>query len=653
LKAKLILLGILLPIGELISLWLSTIAHLSLTTGFKDKSQLALKNCIEIIATNETARLLFLCLSGVSLLSIIMLLFHNRSSIYESDQIKVTDKIETPISAGQTQHGSARWMNKNEFDNNFESVVLKKSHPIIIQLLTRGNDDLYDKEVKPLKDTSPILTEGGVVLGLSKKLGQEKLFYSNTETHTLCIGATRSGKSRNVVIQSIGLLALAGESLVISDPKSELYNYTAPYLERLGYEVITLDFKNPLKSSRYNFLQSVIDSVNDNDIPKAIDYAWDITKILVGETKGERIWNDGEASVITSSILAVVYDNKDSPQYQNLTNVYKFISEMCKMDTKEFPLNKYLATLSDDHPAKALIGIAEVAPSRTRGSFYTSALTTLRLFTNPNIYDMTCTSDFVPQYSGVTKRALFIILPDDKTTYYPLASLFVAQQYQLLVAESDKRGGELERRVNFLLDEFGNFVQMPIFATMVTVGAGRGMRFNIFVQSFSQIVEKYGKEASETIKSNCHTWIYLRSDDAGTLDEMSKRLGNYTIATHSKSSSFSRNNSRSSSISVNLTGRPLLTSDEIRMIKRPYSLMTSDNHPAILNAPDLSKYMFNKMFGLGNKEHNRRVSMKREENRPSRGKAKDFELWNIWHKFNGSDDKRYREKAKFRPVEMD
>lgn len=82
--------------------------------------------------------------------------------------------------------------------------------------------------------------------------------------------------------------------------------YTAPFLERLGYEVITIDFKNPLKSQRYNFLQPIIDAVDRDDLAKAVDATWDLTAALVGEPKGERIWTDGEASIIASAIMSVV-----------------------------------------------------------------------------------------------------------------------------------------------------------------------------------------------------------------------------------------------------------------------------------------------------------------------------------------------------------
>ena len=70
-----------------------------------------------------------------------------------------------------------------------------------------------------------------------------------------------------MVLESINNIALAGENLIVSDPKGELYQYSCKELERLGYKVLTLDFKNPLKSSHYNFLQPVINAVNSGDIP--------------------------------------------------------------------------------------------------------------------------------------------------------------------------------------------------------------------------------------------------------------------------------------------------------------------------------------------------------------------------------------------------
>ena len=300
------------------------------------------------------------------------------------------------------------------------------------------------EKAETIRAPCPLLKEGGLVIGMVKCGKQEKIYYLSEDTHTLTIGATRSGKTRILVLQSICLMALAGESLVISDPKAELYQYTAPFLKKLGYEVICLDFKHPQKSSRYNLLQPIIDAVNQRQMDKAEMYAWDITNILVGDnTSGEKIWENGEKSIIAAAILCVVVDNAARPQYQNLTNVYWFVAEMCKAVGNKTPMQEYVKKLRPGHPARALLSISDVAPSRTKGSFYTSALTTLRLFTSRAIYSITHTSDGNIADMGKKKQALFFLLPDEKTTYYPIASLMVSQLYELLVHQSDERGGRL------------------------------------------------------------------------------------------------------------------------------------------------------------------------------------------------------------------
>lgn len=496
--------------------------------------------------------------------------------------------------------------------------------------------EIFRARLKGLDHGNNYLNEAGLVMGMTKKYGREKLFVVKDDVHSITIGATRSGKSRHIVMPTICSLGLAGESMVMSDPKGELYNYTEPFLKRLGYEVIAIDFKNPLKSHRYNFLQPTIDAVNRNDIPKAIEYAWDITSSLVGEAKGEKIWTNGEASTIAGSIMNVVYDNREQnmKRYQNMTNAYFFIANMYKTIDNTMPIVDYMKLLDDNHPSRGLLAISEIAPSRTRGSFFTAALTTLRLFTNPNIYRMTNNSDFNPIDLGKKKTALFIILPDEKKTYYSLASLLVSQIYEQLIKLADERGGSLEKRVNFILDEFGNFTPITDFDTKLTVGGGRGIRFNLFLQDFAQLDAKYGKEVSKIIRGNCENWIYLQTNDQDTLDELSKKLGNYTVSTYSLSSSTGKYSAGSSSQSINLTGRPLLNSAEIKLIGRPYSLLISKKRPSIMYTPDLSKYQFNKMLGLGSKAHNQKVREIRENNRPIRKTEDKIDLWNIWEVFS-------------------
>lgn len=487
-------------------------------------------------------------------------------------------------------------------------------------------------EIKKLVNTLPFDT-GGMVIGMKRLYGGKELFYFiGDDTHLLCIGATRSGKSRTLVIQSICFLALAGESIIVSDLKGELNQYTGTFLKRLGYNVIVLDFKNPLKSDRYNLLQPIIDAIDEDNIPKATECVWDLVGILVGEAKGEKIWNNGEASTIACAIMSVVYDNREGERrkYQTLTNVYYFIAEMCKPVGKKIPIVEYVKVLPDNHPAKPLVAISEIAPERTRGSFYTAALTTLKLFTSSYINAMTMASDYNPKDLGRKKTALFMVLPDERTTYYSIASLLVLQHYIQLVNESDGRGGRLKKRVNFLLDEFGNFAPIPSFDTLLTVGGGRGMRFNLFLQDFAQLESKYDERVAKTIKGNCQVWDYLQTNSSETLKEISEKLGNYTVSTYSLSSQSGKYQTSSSSASVNLTGRPLLMTNEIALINRPYSLVTSRESPAIMHSPDLSKWHFNTMLGLGNEKHNEKARDYREKQRKERMSKKEAEKIELW-----------------------
>jgi type IV secretion system protein VirD4 len=657
-KEKLYISALIFILGLIINLFFSSNVHYLLSGKMKTLQILDLIECIKSLATDRIHLLLFLCFQGfILLMSVFYYIANNKP--YQSELVEITPDIKTPVPAGQNQFGSARWL--KDKDSSFESFVLDTRDNNIKALIAKGYDDMNDEgedknEQKEIKEKyyeksfeetnlqtaetkeNPLcektyISQGGIVLGYHKSKNKEKIYYIADDVHSLCIGATRSGKTRTVVLQTIGTLALAGESMVISDPKGELNQYTAPYLDRIGYRVITIDFKNPLKSTRYNFLQPIIDAVDEGNIPKAIDKTWDLTSQLVGEAKGERIWTDGEASIIASSIMSVVYDNKDrlNKKYQNMTNVFYFISEMCKTINGKMPIIEYIKTLKQSHPARGLLSISEVAPDKTRGSFYTAALTTLRLFTNPLINSMTNTSDYDPNKLGEEKTALFIVLPDEKTTYYSLASLLVSQHYELLVNEADKRGGRLKRRVNFILDEYGNFAKIADFGAKLTVGGGRGIRFNLFVQSFAQIDEKYCKEIAKTIKGNCENWIYLQADDLETLEEISKKLGNYTVSTYTLSASHGKYSAPSSSHSLNLTSRALLTPDEVRLISRPYSLVISRSNPAMMYSPDLSEWSFNAIFGLGDKEHNRAVRELREKRRKERiQKTNDMDLWNIW-----------------------
>lgn len=520
----------------------------------------------------------------------------------------------------------------------YHFVEISQSNAVIKSLMEQGRKRFEAVEngvpfSPEIIDTSGLSIDGGIAVSYERSKFRESVACITDDVHILIIGATRSGKTRCLVIQSICALALAAEGMVVNDPKGELYHYTHSFLESMGYMVQVVDFNNPKKSCRYNPLQMIIDAVNENRIDDAQTYTWDFVTFLVEKNDhSEPIWSNGEMSVIAAAVMCVVYDNRDRPEYQNLTNVYNFIANMCKTVNKVLPIDAYMDKLPESHPAKKLMAIAKLAPDKMGGSFYTAALTTLRLFITNDIYSMTRESEFSLADVGTKpKQALFFILPDQKTTYYPIVTLLVSQQYEQLVTYAKKCGNRLPHRVNYILDEFGNFAAISDFQTKMTVAGGYGVRWNLFIQDFNQLIDKYGQEVAKIIQGNCHYWIYLHSQDNSTNEEISKSMGKYTTTTYSLGGSTQKYSAPSSSTNIQLSERSLLNPDEVAKIQRPYQLVISPNAPAVMFSPDISQWTFNTMLGMGDKAHNTRLIELDENARPKRGgKSTEQLLWKPW-----------------------
>jgi len=248
---------------------------------------------------------------------------------YKAGVREIIPGIKTPLPCGENLFGSARWLSARMYKRAFCPIKINPRDEAVKWLVGSGRMDLeeaYIPEEDAVFEAEPFAS-GGVVVGQEKN--GKTLYIVDEDTHSLTIGATRSSKTRSVVLPSICVTALAGESMVISDVKGELFFYTAPFLRRLGYEVIDLDFENPAKSTRYNFMQPVIDKLEQGDVTGAKTATNELVEGITGKKNspyGERIWTEGEKSILACCIMAVAYDNRNNPRLQNLTNVYHFIA---------------------------------------------------------------------------------------------------------------------------------------------------------------------------------------------------------------------------------------------------------------------------------------------------------------------------------------
>lgn len=636
----------------------STVAGLLASTFFVFTIKKQILDMIKVpivlnsLKTDQKHLLLFLVFSLTIFLILSYVVFFKRTLDKSGSKlVELTPKIEVPAVAGQKQYGSARFYTETELAKEFDCVIISPGNADITKLIDLGSKEIEATKNGEVLDNAEIIDittpfKSGIPISYTKEGKNERILTISGDVHTITFGSTRCGKTRTLVIQSVCLQALGGSDILCSDPKGELYLYTYLFLQSLGYKTYALDFKNPNRSIHYNFLQFIIIALEKNDLSKAIQCCWDFVDGLVQEaTKGEPLWTNGEKALMAAGVMQVVYDNSilgltlqypnlsnekitdlyntKHKAYQNCTNLFNYISKMATQNpaTKRLWLEDIIDVLPDNHPSKLIMSIAESAPSKMRGSFITSALTTLRLFTDPNIAGMTNSTDEDFLNSG-SKKAIFMIVPDSKKTYYPLVSLFCTQYYQYIADEADELGGRLPRDIEFNLDEFGNFTKIPDFDVKMTVGAGRGIHFNLFLQSKEQLVEKYGKEVAAIILDNCHYSIYLKSG-LDTCKWLEERLGKYTVQSFSSSASLNDSgglttsvNSGSSSTSSQLMARSLLTSDEIGRIERPYILVLCDSGlPSLTKSPDLHKWYFNRMLGLGDKDFNQAVRVKREHQR--------------------------------------
>ena len=623
-------------IGTFAALIFSNALNDMLTEGRITTRMTDISGLIGNVLAEDKLKQLFLLLEVlVLLMCAVYYVCANRS--YQAETFAVTDEISVPVPYGQGQHGTAWFMSDKIKRRTFDYISISKANPLIFRLVSIGEERYRAIEngeaFKPPKLDQTLTDSAGIVLAREMSRGTERLPCITDDYHTLTIGATRCGKSRCLVLQSICALALAGEGIVANDPKGELYHYTHSFLETLGYKVHVIDFNTPKKSDRYNPLQSIINAVNENRIDDAQNCVWEFVTFLVEKNDhSEPIWTNGECSVIAAAVMCVVYDNQNHPEYQNLTNVYNFIANMCKAVNKVMPIDAYMQKLPDSHPAKSLMAIAKIAPDKMGGSFFTSALTTLRLFITNDMYSLTRESEFsLDDIGKEPKQALFFILPDQKATYYPIVTLIVAQQYDQLVSYAKTRGNRLPHRVNFILDEFGNFAAIDKFQTKMTVAGGYGIRWNLFIQDFNQLIDVYGQEVAKIIQGNCHYWIYLHSQDNSTNEEISKSMGKYTTSTYSLGGSTQKYAAPSSSTNIQLSERSLLNPDEVAKIKRPYQIVLSPDPPAVMYSPDISQWTFNIMLGMGDKAHNTRLIELDENARPERGgKSIEQLLWKPW-----------------------
>ncbi|MDD3241804.1 MAG: type IV secretory system conjugative DNA transfer family protein [Bacilli bacterium] len=387
-------------------------------------------------------------------------------------------------------------------------------------------------KVDPLAETSKA---GGVPLILKKN----EIWVDDGEYHTLVIGATGSGKTQSVIFPTVNCLAKAGESMIITDPKGEIYEKTSNMLREKGYQILLLNFRDPQKGNSWNPMELPYTIYKSGNVDKAIELIDDLAlNILYEESSGnsDPFWEKTSADYFAGLTLALFEDAK-----QEEININS-ISLMTTVGEEKFGgttyIKEYFGAKDPSSPASINASGTIMAPNETKGSILSVFRQKIKLFASrENLSEMLSHSDIDLETIGEKKTALFIVIQDEKKTYHSLVTILLKQCYETLISVAQKHGGKLPVRTNFLLDEFANMPPLKDVTTMITAARSRAIRFTMIIQNFSQLDQVYTKEVAETIKGNCGNIIYLITTELKALEEISKMCGEVKSKKDEKTSS--------------------------------------------------------------------------------------------------------------------
>lgn len=387
----------------------------------------------------------------------------------------------------------------------------------------------WDNEKRVKKELSQVSTKAvnSPYGGIPILNDGENLWVDNGEAHSLIIGSTGSGKTQSMVLPTVESLAKHGESMIVTDPKGEIYEKTANMLKDRGYNVILLNFRDPQKGNAWNPLGLPYSLFKEGNKDKANELLDDLAMNILYDEKAQNqdpFWEKTSADYFTGLALGLFDDAQEEEINLNSINLMTTVGEE-KIGNTTY-IKEYFSHKDPSSPAYINVSSTIMAPSDTKSSILSVFKQKIKLFSSrENLSEMLSHSDFDIKDIGKTKTAVFIVIQDEKKTYHSLVTIFVKQCYETLIDVAQEEGGKLKFRTNFILDEFANMPPLKDVTTMVTAARSRNIRFNFIIQNFAQLNQVYGKENADTIKGNCGNIIYLISSEIAALEEISKMCG--------------------------------------------------------------------------------------------------------------------------------
>lgn len=405
--------------------------------------------------------------------------------------------------------------------------------------------------------------------------------YSAGESHVGVIAATRLGKTTSYVIPTIVSFARqqVKRSMIISDPKGELYKSTAETLRNQGYDVKLLNFRDYLHSECWNMLTPIFrkyqkalkiaeepEVVIDGDelkhkfcgrlyddfaeLQKQIEYHTDMMMDEVGndidmlcsmfittEKLQDPYWEDSARELLKAFLWAMLEDSGKEPatptriteETFSFSTILTILAQFKDDNGTQYNDSGYFSSRKPTSRALQLAknNLLENA-SNTRKCIVATFNTKMAVFRECAMRLITRCNSFDVETICDKPTAVFIDYRDEVKVHYQVISLFVQNAYRFLIDKANASGkGRLDVPFYFILDEFGNFPAMRDFETTISACAGRNIFFILIFQSYAQLNKVYGADVAEIIRDNLNMHVFFGSNNPATLRAFSEECGEY------------------------------------------------------------------------------------------------------------------------------
>ena len=347
--------------------------------------------------------------------------------------------------------------------------------------------------------------------------------------HTAIFGASGTMKSRAVIRNALFQSIRRGESVLVSDPKSELYSDMSELFRQNGYEVKVFNLVDPMHSDTWNCMAGLGDDTMMAQV---------LTNVIIGNTsagKSDHFWDNGEANLLKAMIMLISMSKTRTEDQKNLSEVYWTL-----IGNSEKDIAKMFNRLDLNHPARASYNLYAQSSENVRSGILLGLGTRLQVLQNRAVTRLISGNDIDLTAPGKRKCAYFIILSDQEASMAFLSSLFFSFLFIKLTRFADNSpGGHCPVPVNLILDEFNNIGRIggapdgSDFARSLSVIRSRDIRVTLAVQSLGQLQNRYPNNLWAEIIGNCDIQLMLGCTDDVTASYISTRSGDMSIQVES------------------------------------------------------------------------------------------------------------------------